>query len=340
MINKQIPLELRWYVIADDLTGALDAVAPFAQRGATCVVVTDIAHVTEDIFARAQVVGLSTNSREIAPKAAAQSVGRALKLAPRGWRIVKKIDSRIKGNVAAELTAFGPSKFAVLPAIPEMDRNVIKGQVCGFGVNGPIDIRAAIQGVQGQIAIPDILSQSDMMKAVQSFDIDCIMVGARGMMRAAAELQFGAKRPYLSLGGKIGAIIGSHDKITQNQIAACVEQSLGLYVWPDEAWIWPRNDHNIIQMITDPPDLSRLPDFVQAAIELGQGHETWIVSGGATTQLVLDKMGIYVLDVLGECDRGLPLSQAGQVHFVTKSGGFGGNQTLRTLMKKGLGANG
>jgi hypothetical protein len=56
-----------------------------------------------------------------------------------------------------------------------------------------------------------------------------------------------------------------------------------------------------------------------------------VVSGGETAQIILGRLGIRVLDLVGEAMPGLPLARAGDLTVVTKSGGFGTEDTLQLL---------
>src|SRR5215217_1866341 len=92
-------------IIADDLTGALDAAAPFAMRGISTAVALNVEGLPQAIATGARVVGVSTDSREVAPEAAREAVARALAALPADTALFKKVDSRLKGNIEAELDA-------------------------------------------------------------------------------------------------------------------------------------------------------------------------------------------------------------------------------------------
>jgi uncharacterized protein YgbK (DUF1537 family) len=57
-----------------------------------------------------------------------------------------------------------------------------------------------------------------------------------------------------------------------------------------------------------------------------------VLSGGATAQVILERLGVHVLSLMGEALPGLPLARGGGLTFVTKSGGFGGEDTLLRLL--------
>lgn len=65
-------------LVSDDLTGALDAAAPFLAVGKYCVVATDLAALKAALAAGAEVVAVSLNSREGTAEEAARRVREAV----------------------------------------------------------------------------------------------------------------------------------------------------------------------------------------------------------------------------------------------------------------------
>lgn len=129
----------RVLIIADDLTGAMDAAGPFAARGLP----TWVAALPEDCdpsrFVRATVVSVNTESRHLPPGEAARRVTEA-------WEqvggetfdvVVKKIDSTLRGNPVAETAALAAaarrSRSLVAPAFPAQGRVTRGGQVFVHG---------------------------------------------------------------------------------------------------------------------------------------------------------------------------------------------------------------
>ena len=108
-------------MVADDLTGALDAAAPFAGQGLETVVLISLDS-DGALPADAEVLCINTASRELTDGEAAARVTVATRrlaaAGPRRW--FKKIDSRLKGHLAAETSAMlavtGLSRALVAPA--------------------------------------------------------------------------------------------------------------------------------------------------------------------------------------------------------------------------------
>lgn len=125
-------------IIADDLTGAIDTAAPFATAGLS----TLVRHGAPDSVTQPypDVLASSTDSRHVVPEVAARRVEAAVRsllgAAPAIW--LKKIDSTLRGNVAAEilsaLRASGRRHVLVAPAAPGQGRTVRGGEVFVDGV--------------------------------------------------------------------------------------------------------------------------------------------------------------------------------------------------------------
>ena len=122
-------------IIADDLSGACDAGALFAGRGPVGVFVAP-----ELPDARWPAAAVDTESRALPPAAAAERVRRAadgLEARLGAGRIFKKLDSTVRGPVAAEIWALmggsGATTALVCPAFPAQGRTVRDGVLSVFG---------------------------------------------------------------------------------------------------------------------------------------------------------------------------------------------------------------
>jgi D-threonate/D-erythronate kinase len=180
-------------ILADDLTGALDTAAPFAARGMHVEVALSTGAIGEALRETPQVLSINLASREIDADAAMRQAKRALAVLPAGARLFKKVDSRLKGHVAAELDAIDYQTALVAPAIPAFGRIVKDGCVAGFGVDMPISIAEKLGSHAARATIPDIASQNEMRLWLERADetgID-LLVGARGLAEALAEAMSG-----------------------------------------------------------------------------------------------------------------------------------------------------
>ncbi|MGC8832768.1 MAG: four-carbon acid sugar kinase family protein [Armatimonadota bacterium] len=118
-------------IIADDLTGALDTAVQFTAVGLTTFTVLN--HSRLEAYRGVPVLSVSTESRPLPPLEAAERVRRAaVFFSETGRFIYKKIDSLLRGNVAAEVLVVGSSCKAVpmvAPAFPAQKRLVRGGEV-------------------------------------------------------------------------------------------------------------------------------------------------------------------------------------------------------------------
>ena len=127
-------------IVADDLTGALDAAAPFAGHGLKTRVLLNIERAAPAVWTNTQVLSLTSETRHLSPQVAGERVWNATCDAfARAPRILfKKIDSTLRGNVAAEITAVlrasGLRHALIAPAVPRHGRIMRTGEVYIDGV--------------------------------------------------------------------------------------------------------------------------------------------------------------------------------------------------------------
>jgi uncharacterized protein YgbK (DUF1537 family) len=327
-------------IIADDLTGALDSAAPFAMRGISTVVALSPDVLEDAIATGARVVGVSTNSREIGADDARDAVRLAMSALPTGTRLFKKVDSRLKGNIAAELDAMPHGRSLLVPAIPSFGRWVKAGKLGGFGVSEPIDVASRVGHHASTASIPDTATQAEIDAAL-AFAHD-LLVGARGLAEAAARAMAPqALVPDTSLpAAPTYCIIGSTDPITLAQVAFLRTRM------PEANYIAAPNGVGPAHL-PSPSPLTILQ--ATAGAEPGNGlavanalaetllrldppsGSVLVVSGGETAQFILGRLRIHVLDLEGEALPGLPFARARDLTVVTKSGGFGAEDTLQLL---------
>jgi len=221
-MNPMLPLG----IVADDLTGALDAAAPFAARGyRTDVVLRSSGPSAADVVAR------SAESRMLTPDAAvARTV--ALARSVTTATLFKKIDSLLRGPLAAEIAALAaaisPDLVIVAPAFPAQGRVTIGGVQYAHGRPvhesvrdpfapaatsdiallladaglatrllalgdlgaGPDAVRAALAGREGgRVVVADAERQEDLdtlVRATATVGSEILWCGAAGLAHALA----------------------------------------------------------------------------------------------------------------------------------------------------------
>lgn len=116
-------------IIADDLTGALDAAAPLRRQGFRAVVALTPQSIDDALDA--DVVAITTESRSMpAPDPILKEVVAAL---PADHLLFKKIDSTLRGPIDVELRhtlgLTGRSTALVAPALPHQGRALVAGSL-------------------------------------------------------------------------------------------------------------------------------------------------------------------------------------------------------------------
>ncbi|WGF86764.1 four-carbon acid sugar kinase family protein [Marinivivus vitaminiproducens] len=351
-------MTLRVAIIADDLTGALDAAAPFAGRGMATVAATGADGLDAALARRPDVLTVSTASREAAPEEAGRRCAAvAERVARAGPAILfKKIDSRLKGHLEAEIgavmTAFGQDRLLVAPGIPDLGRIVADGAVQGFGAAVPIPVAERLGDLARRAAVPDtpdVAAMRALAAKVVLMDRRPLLVGARGLADALAVELTGRARTDAAFAPAFPALVavGSTDPITRAQLDRLTDAA------PDCALVAapngragsdvPDGQGRLTVMATAPGALAEEPAVVAArfaallAAHVHRHRPRLIVcSGGETAAALAVRLGLAWLDVQGEAMPGLPLCAAEidgkAATLVTKSGGFGDPDTLCRLL--------
>ncbi|MBY5634333.1 four-carbon acid sugar kinase family protein [Rhizobium leguminosarum] len=330
-------------ILADDLTGALDSAAPFAGRGLYTEVALHQEAIADIVKSAPDVLSINLDTREISPDEARAATAAVVALLPAGTRLFKKVDSRLKGNIAAELDAIPYSRAVVAPAIPQFDRFVEAGRVTGFGVATPIDIADRLGAHAGRASAPDTRSSADMEAVLQIAETDGtdLLVGARGLAETlACRMTAMAKAQAATIpAGRITFVIGSRDPITLAQVEH-LRMNLALQYLPAPNGIFngsPATDAELTLVQATPGSEGVSPKAVADALADGvleylvRNDGTLLLSGGATAEAVLRRLGLSRMRLHGECLPGLGLASANGRCIIAKSGGFGQPDTLKYI---------
>ncbi|OBZ96641.1 membrane protein [Pararhizobium polonicum] len=351
-------MTLQAAIIADDLTGALDTGTPFVEAGLTVAVAIDVEALTEALARDPDVVVVNTASRALSADEAAERVEAALAiLGPARPRILfKKIDSRLKGNIAAESMALAKAadrnRIIVAPAIPDQQRFTVNGAVTGRGVDIPLPIRALFPATAVPINVYDACTDAELDDLVRTTDWpEVIAVGARGLGSAFARslARSVTARPAFSPSTETLLAFGSRDPITMAQIQHLRENRHIATLVDAAAGDLPA--HSIAKL----PAVARCtgeetarPERVAARFAEGirqavkQTRPDIVMMGGGDTALaILQQLGVNVLIPGGEIEAGIPWFEIEDADGRTfccavKSGGFGNVDSLLKLVPENL----
>ena len=344
-------------IIADDLTGALDAASPFACEGLNVWTVLQVDALDEALAAKPDVISVSTNSRDLNAAAAAQLARDAAQRVS-AWRpnlILKKIDSRLKGNIAVETAAvaevFGYSRIVAAPAVPEQGRLVREGKVEGMGIGHALDIGQIMPGGKFAISVPDTAGDADLDRIANGWrdGEDVLFACARGLAlafarrftRSAKPMRFAALPPVL-------VAAGSRDPITARQVAALRVANPDAAVVMAPGGIVPEaSSSGALSVYACSGEVAADAQTVAVrfarslAIEIDRARPaTMLLTGGETAAAVLEALGVKLVQVRGEAAPGLawfelPAADGSPIACISKSGGFGNEETLvKTLAMK------
>ncbi|MBW9114306.1 four-carbon acid sugar kinase family protein [Rhizobium cauense] len=347
-------MTLKVAIIADDLTGALDTGTPFVDAGLSVAVAIDTGAISETLATDCEIVVVNTASRALPEEEAARTVSAAAKalLAASPQVVLKKIDSRLKGNVAAESAAlaavFGHDAIVAAPAIPDQERFTRNGHVVGRGVDTPLPVAELFGASKCEVLVRDAETDSDLDLVVGAYDWrTTLAVGARGVGAAFAR-RIGqpskASKAFAASSRTVFAF-GSRDPITSAQmtklestgaLAAAIDASMGA-VPPDIQVGLPllvRCTGEITGEAVAVAD--RFAKGVKSLIEMTR-PDMLIVGGGDTALAVFRELGIRILRPQGEIEAGIPwfeVTTANGLRFrcAVKSGGFGNSDSLLKLI--------
>lgn len=134
--------------IADDLTGAADCAAACAARGITATVVLHSSAEEPTTWPDAQIVSFDADTRCLSAERAAETTGELVRLQRKHAAdavLFKKVDSTLRGNLAAELSAVLPNcgrksaadkqlSILLAPSLPAQGRTTVGGRLMVHGM--------------------------------------------------------------------------------------------------------------------------------------------------------------------------------------------------------------
>lgn len=354
------------HLVADDLTGALDSAAAFA---------TPDEPVTVSWFkpepSGTGPFAFSTETRDATRAAAIQRSGlAAAAVEPAGRSLIfKKIDSLLRGHVAAELAAFArrldPDRIVLAPAHPTLGRVTRGGIQWARGADGvlrpiAVDLASALtacgfglrpNGERLPLILADADSQADLKAVVareQTHVGRILWCGSGGLAQALAGP---AQAPIAVPAGPTLLVIGTDHPVAASQIEAMrVLDPEAVIAWREGdrlSVLRERIAHRLAEMRVAVlvPDISPRPRDEAAQTIAAMltpllrdlpRPGALFCSGGETLRVVCDGLGADGLQCHGFVADGMPLSRLrrGQwpgLAVTSKSGAFGEPDSLADL---------
>lgn len=359
----------RLFLIADDLTGALDTAAQFARADRPIDVHWDItdAPVSGDLV-------LSTGTRE-ADAATARSAVMA-RLTAMGDQIPQrpflKLDSLLRGNPVTELLAaidrLSPNATIIAPAFPGQGRVTRGGRQ--YVVRGDAetllatDLAAQLHGqgravtlcrpgepIPAGVSLFDAETDEDLAAIVASAHAltgRVLWCGSAGLAKALAGKQAAMRNAISSLPRPILGLFGTDHPVTRAQVEACDEYVLAATLHDPDLAVLVRNrlaKQGIALVRPDLPEglprdvaASQIADLLDDLAARLDPPATLLVSGGETLQSLCRSLHADKLVVTGEVLPGIPVSRIAGGRFdgvtvISKSGAFGAPDLFQRLLE-------
>lgn len=341
-------------LLADDLTGALDAAAPFAAaRGAIAV-----RWLPEDGTAAVAwpdgPAALSTSSRDLSEAEAVARVERLAGGLADAAPAFKKIDSLLRGNTGAEIVAAhragGFATTLVAPAFPAQGRRVRAGRLRIGDADGP-DVAALLAraGAGPGVAVCDAESEADLAALVAAHRARrrLLWAGSSGLARALS----GPARPCAVPGAAaVLFVTGSRHPVTQRHVAAVAAVRPDALIGDDGAVVPGEVGRSVAARLAGrrstaflaAADAARMAALF-APLAAAAPPGLLVVAGGDTLLRLLAALRCRSLTVRGEVAAGLPLATiedgawAG-VTLISKSGAFEDGGLITRLLAPSVGA--
>jgi D-threonate/D-erythronate kinase len=357
-------------LVADDLTGAGDSAAGFAEHGWRVELVVDTEHTCrpshEYSESRPTVLAVSTRSRALSDDRAAEVTDRAVTgvLAAGAERLYLKIDSTVRGSVAGQirgaLTAWRrryPAAAAIIcPAFPAQNRTVQDGTVLVGGVpvtqtaaaTDPVtplvsgDLRVivpgAVTGTLDQVGsvsplIVDATRDSDLdaiAHRVAAAGAQTLVVGSGGLAAAVARCWAVDRSPTPPPTIGTGRVL-----LATSSLHPVTTEQLRLLSTTAQAAHVDVLATPSGEITTSSAAAAALAARVSSAL-VDRTYGALIIVGGDGAAAILARLSTdrILIDgaLSGGCSTGILVGGAADgLRLITKSGGFGSPDTLATM---------
>jgi uncharacterized protein YgbK (DUF1537 family) len=324
------------HLIADDLTGAADSSVHFAgQRQVLISLPAPRLALGWHRPESADLLVLDTESRNLLPAPAASLMAAACE--GLGDGVFKKVDSTLRGPVAAELeaarVALGRTTTVVAPSLPAQGRIVRAGRllVDGVDVGNVVDL---IGGVPDHLVVADAATDEDLDRIAAECALrpDVLPAGSAGLAAAFARLEGSAAPTTVPVVRRVLVAVASRHPAARAQLAF-------LRYTP----------HADIEVAAVPHDANGDPaelvasfgrDVADRATDLGDGIVV-LATGGDAALAICRALGLATIRPRAEVLPGVVWSETERegLSIATKAGGFGGPRLLHDAALKLLGVD-
>ena len=350
-------MAVEWVIQADDLTGAADTAVGFAAAGLPTAVLPWPPATPPD----AAVLAFDTASRDLDAGTAADRAARVAQwfaghCDEHAW-LYKKLDSTLRGNAAAELTAVEqalcaagrcPAKVVIAPAFPALGRTTVNGRQRWDGeavdvarlLGDPEDGRVERVVVDARHA-KDLDALADTLEAQPGRPL---LVGSGGLAAAHAARRQAPTQPATAPrpAGPVLVVSGSRTPLAARQADVLCRARPLTRVAPEDG----EGAARALEAGADVLLMARVERAPDAAGSLGRAAaravrtampRLVVAVGGDTAHAVCAALGVEALWAEREAAPGAPLLRGtlpdGRgLRLVMKSGSFGDDDVLARLV--------
>jgi D-threonate/D-erythronate kinase len=348
-------------VLADDLSGAAEVAGVFLDRD------VPVSLQLNHFRPAAGVTVVDLNTRAMTPQQATETVRAAVADIPADFRVVKKIDSLLRGHIGPEVGVLadrGP--VVVAAALPALSRTV-RGGVLYLGETPLHETRAwAAERVLPPRRIADLFAdlpvdpgRLEICDATTDADLDAIvatapgaqLVGTSAMAAAVARTLSARRRDSVEPQSSktVLTVVGTAASGAADQVDALVADGARPVTVDVQALLHDKADPEPVQEalgtgsavvtvggVVEPAEgqavSAALGQFIAAAE--GEYRPDLVLTGGETARAVVDAIGVTTLRPVHEIHHGAVESVTSDGRrVVTRPGSFGTATSLVAIVR-------
>jgi D-threonate/D-erythronate kinase len=361
MTKQAMETTPRITVLADDLSGAAEAAGVFLDRD------VPLSLQLNDFRSAPGVTVIDLNTRAMTPREAASAIRTALADIPAETRVVKKIDSLLRGHIGPEVAVLaGRGPVIMAAALPVLSRTVRGGTL----YLGEIPLHETqawdAESVSPPRALADLFADLDVgserlevRDAATDADLDAIVARAAGAQLVGTSALAAAVARTLPLKRGVAAhhqpsktvltVVGTAAPGAADQVGALVADGARRVIVDAQALLHDKADPEPVQEalswgstvvtiggVMEPAEAQTLSAALGQFIAAAQSdyRPDLVLTGGETARAVVDAVGITTLRPVHEIHHGAVASVASDGRrVITRPGSFGGADSLVEIVR-------
>lgn len=318
-------MKTRWFVLADDLSGAAEMAGIAWQSGLSVKLISTSGH---PVMGAEDVLVINTETRNLPGSEAATLIRDVLKSSgnPVGVKLFKKTDSLLRGPVKAEilaiLSATSFSSALLVPANPSKGRRIRDGKY--FIGSEPLDeteyrhdpeyprtsselrtlLNAGSDQIEGKILVPDLNSVDDISTLIkQRITPGLLLAGGADFFRGLLSSMHGPvirkKDEHFIYPGKCCFIFGSYAEANRKAVQLLKHKGYDIKTIGEKSRPGIKADRVVLKLRDQFVEevnrrdflLEELAGIASGLAETQEEPFHFLVTGGRTASLFCREMG-------------------------------------------------